>query len=74
MLKNHRGWKRVFANILIGVLSLGTAFIANAICTKGEHTFFKVNTDSVNKANTIRDALKSIKNNEPPEDLSPGGP
>ncbi|MGL6028829.1 MAG: hypothetical protein ACRC0B_00255, partial [Legionella sp.] len=72
-LKDHRGWRRLLANLLIGVLSLGTAFIANTIYTRGKHTLFEVNTDSVNKINEMRDALKSIKDDEQPENFSPGG-
>ena len=63
-LKDHRGWKGLLTNILIGVLTLGTAFIANAIYSKGEHTFFEVRTDSLNKIHEIKTSLESIGNND----------
>ena len=52
-LEKHRGWKEIFVNLAIGLVTLGLAFVINYSCSKGNAFFFKVNTDSVNKLNDL---------------------
>ncbi|MBL7481449.1 hypothetical protein [Legionella bononiensis] len=52
-LETHRGWKEIFVNLAIGIVTLGLAFVINYSCSKGNAFFFKVNTDSANKLNDL---------------------
>ena len=55
-LSEHRGWKEIFFNLAIGLATLGSAFVVNYLYTKGTHSFFKLNTDSMN----LMDKVASI--------------
>lgn len=59
-LKRHRGWSELLINLLIGVVSLGVAFIVNKMSTGGRCTFFSVGTDSVRKVNELSNALSAV--------------
>jgi hypothetical protein len=49
-LEKHRGWKEVFANVALCIFSLCKYMYSG--------TFFKFNTDSVNKLNGLKDAIE----------------
>lgn len=59
-LANHRGWKQIIADLTINLaIFLGTASLS-MILTKGTFRFFKPNTDSKNKLQSLEDSLKGI--------------
>lgn len=62
-LKEHRGWKQVFANIGFAVASISTLGIANIISkiTTGSFNFAKTNTDSINKVQEMKGKLREIR-------------
>ncbi|NDH66992.1 MAG: hypothetical protein EBY22_03600 [Gammaproteobacteria bacterium] len=61
-LKEHRGWKQVFANIGFAVVSIATLGMANFISklTTGSFDFSKTNTDSINKTLEMKKKLHDI--------------
>ena len=61
-LKEHRGWKQVFANIGFAVASIATLGIANIISKlkTGSFDFSKTNTDSTNKILKMKEELQDI--------------
>ena len=61
-LKEHRGWKQVFANIGFAVVSIATLGMANFISklTTGSFDFSKTNTDSINKTLEMKKRLQDI--------------
>lgn len=59
-LKNHRGWNNLFVNLLIGIASLGIAFLFNYKNTQGKAFFFHMKTDSVNKIEQISNAIDEM--------------
>ena len=61
-LKEHRGWKQVFANIGFAFVSFATLGIANLISkrTTGSYDFSKTNTDSINKTLEMKKKLQGI--------------
>ncbi|KTD50443.1 hypothetical protein Lqui_1768 [Legionella quinlivanii] len=56
-LRNHRGYKEFFANLMITISTLFIANIYQAVATKGESFFFKFNTDSVNQLTEVQNSL-----------------
>jgi hypothetical protein len=55
-LEKHRGWKEILGNIALCILGLGIGYLA--VCAyKG--SFFKFNTDSINKLNDIQNTIES---------------
>lgn len=67
-LKNHRGWKQVFANIGFLIVSIATLGIANIISklTIGVFDFSKTNTDSVIKTLNMKATLKDMHDDVEP--------
>ncbi|MCE3043571.1 hypothetical protein [Legionella sp. 16cNR16C] len=56
-LRDHRGYKEFFANLMITISTLFIANIYQAVATKGESFFFKFNTDSVNQLTEVQSSL-----------------
>jgi curved DNA-binding protein CbpA len=59
-LANHRGWKQIIADLTINLaIFVGTASLS-MILSKGTFRFFKPNTDSKNKLQSLEDSLKGV--------------
>ncbi|MGC1182334.1 hypothetical protein [Legionella sp.] len=56
-LAKHRGCKELLANIALCILGLGVIYLTICAC-KG--SFFKFNTDSVNKLNKLQDSIDRL--------------
>jgi hypothetical protein len=57
-LETHPGWKEILGNLLIGILSLGTAFVLNKAFT-GDFLFFNQN-DASNKVCDLDAAIEAV--------------
>lgn len=59
-LEKHRGWKEIILNVLACIASIGIVPYLEYKKSKGEHYFFKVNTDSINTVEKAEQAINKL--------------
>lgn len=57
LLEQHRGYKQILGNLILFILTAGSVFLLNKVCT-GHFLFFK-ETDSANKINALTDKINT---------------
>ena len=59
MLSTHRGYKELFANLLLAISTLGVGYLAAALFTQRFNPI-KLNTDTVNTLDKAQEKIEEM--------------